>query len=177
MEDLKRFSLPVKGLNVGIHRYNFEIDSSFFEYFHSTIVRKGNFNVALEVDKRAAIINLTIKFDGFILTPCDRCLEEIRLPVKEEKEMVVKYGTEEKEEEEVIYITPFTSELNVAKFIYEYLLLAVPMSRVYNCQEDENAPCNREILDKLNRISNRDKGDDDDEGGASPWNILKDINF
>lgn len=176
MEDLKRFTLPIKGLNTGIHQYTFEIENSFFEYFHSTIVRKGNFNVDLFVDKRIGITDLTIKFDGFILTPCDRCLEEIRLPIKGEKEIIVKYGTEEKEEEDVIYITPFTSELNVVKFIYEYILLSVPISRVYDCENDENAPCSDEVLDKLNSILSKNKKEDKDEG-ESPWSILKDINF
>ncbi len=176
MEDLKRFTIPIKGLNVGIHQYKFDLEDDFFEYFHSTIVQKGEFKVDFEVDKRIGIIDLTIKFDGHILTPCDRCLEEIKLPIEGTQEMVVKYGAEEKEEEDIIYITPFTSELNVAKFIYEYILLSIPISKVYDCESDEDAPCNDEVLDKLDQIKYRGE-DDDEEGGESPWNVLKDINF
>jgi uncharacterized metal-binding protein YceD (DUF177 family) len=174
MEDLRRFSLPIKGLKLGIHTFTFEIGEEFFKEFVSTTLEKGGFKVEVVLDKRISVCDLSIKFDGFVTAPCDRCLEEISLPLEGEEKMIIKYSSIEKEEEDVLYITQDTAELNVAKYIYEYISLALPLSFVYDCMEEDSPPCNQEVLSKL--ISPKKIGESNTkENGNSPWDILKNL--
>jgi uncharacterized protein len=174
MEDLKRFSLPIKGLKLGIHKFVFEIEDDFFKKFSSTTIRIGQFTVEVTLDKRISVCDLSIKFDGSVTAPCDRCLAVISLAIEGEESMVVKYASSEKEEEDVLYITQDTPELNVAKYIYEFISLAMPLSFVYDCEEDNPSPCNQDILNKLNKPLDPE-GFKNVEKKNSPWDILKDL--
>jgi uncharacterized protein len=174
MEDLRRFSLPIKGLKLGIHRFTFAIDDDFFKKFSSTTIDKGQFTVEVLLDKRMSVCDLSIKFDGHVTAPCDRCLAIISLAIEGEESIVVKYASLEKEEEDVLYITPDTPDLNVANYIYEFISLALPLSFVYDCEEDNPSPCNQDILDKL-KPSQDPRVFKNIEKENSPWDILKDF--
>jgi uncharacterized protein len=174
MEDLKRFSLPIKGLKLGIHKFIFEIEDEFFKKFSSTTITKGQFTVEVILDKRISVCDLSITFDGFVTAPCDRCLAVISLAIEGEESMVVKYASSEKEEEDILYITQDTPDLNVAKYIYEFISLSMPLSFVYDCEEDNPSPCNQAILDKIKPLQDPG-GLNNTESKNSPWDILKDL--
>jgi uncharacterized protein len=151
MGNLKEFSLPIKGLKNGVHEYDFAIGSDFFKNFESSPVEEGNFNVHLTLDKRDSFFELSFDIDGTIRTECDRCTATIDLPVVDSQYLTVKYSIEEKEEDaEIAYITHDTSEFNVAKYIYEYISLAVPFHKAYDCENDDPMPCDFDVLNRIN---------------------------
>jgi uncharacterized metal-binding protein YceD (DUF177 family) len=73
-----------------------------------------------------------------------------------ENRLVVKYSREEKESEDadVIYIHPEVDKLNMAPFAYEYALLALPIIKVYDCEAEEEPPCDEEMLTYLDAQEN-----------------------
>lgn len=151
MGNLKEFSLPIKGLKNGVHEYDFEIGSDFFKNFESSPVEEGNFTVHLTLDKRDSFFELSFDIDGTIRTECDRCTATIDLPVVDSQYLTVKYSIEEKEEDaEIAYITHDTSEFNIAKYIYEYISLAVPFHKAYDCENDNPMPCDFDVLNRIN---------------------------
>ncbi|GJM31554.1 MAG: hypothetical protein DHS20C18_05550 [Saprospiraceae bacterium] len=152
MDALIQYSIPIKGLYPGVHKYNFQIDQSFFQAFENSPVADGDVAVSLELDKRTDVYELDIEFSGTLKTECDRCLAGISLPVSGEANLLVKLSLEpQPEEADVIYISPEQPRLNVAKYIYEFVCLAMPLIKVYDCEEDENPPCNEEMLDYLDK--------------------------
>lgn len=170
MEDLKRFSLPVKGLSNGIHHYQFELKDNFFQLFESTIIEEGQFNVRVELDKKTAVMNLLIKFEGKISSVCDRCLEPLELELKDDKIVFIKYSDVESEDEDIVYITHSTSEINIAHILYEYIVLSVPVNRVYHTDESK---CRKsDLIKDEDSVQN---SDDIDENGR--WDILKGLDF
>ncbi len=144
-----QYELPVFGLKIGTQHFQFELEDDFFGQFENTLVQHGkDFQVALEFDKRHDILVLKFDFSGKVKVDCDRCLAEIWLPIEGSEQLIIKYSAEEKDEDgEVVFITPETHELNVAKFIYEYICLSLPLVNVYDCQkEGEKAPCDSKML-------------------------------
>jgi uncharacterized protein len=88
--------------------------------------------------------------------------------------LMVKYSMEEEPEEaEVIYISPETQVLNVAKYIYEFICLAMPLIKVYDCENDENRVCNEEMLRYLNQ---EPEAEEEAESGNPIWDELKKLN-
>ncbi len=170
MDVLSHFLIPIKGLKDGKHLLQFDIDDNFFQHFENDEINNGHFSVDLELEKKPGVSELLFHFEGFSRMPCDRCLEEIKLPISGDFKLLLKYGDEESNEE-VIYIDPETPNFSVAKLIYEYILLSIPMIKVYNCEDDDPRPCNIEVLEKLENEA------DQAEKSNAVWDALKDINF
>ncbi len=176
MDALKRFTIPVKGLKQGIHTFEFDLDRLFFSQFEGSPVEEGIFKVLLNLDKRPEMLVLDFNIEGKIATNCDRCLANIQLPIDTKDQTVVKYAEQPKDDDEVIYITWDTPELNVAAFIFENIVLNLPMITVYNCDEDEKPPCDYKMLDYLDNKESIPSSEDsggEPESGNSIWSELK----
>lgn len=170
MDVLSHFLIPLKGLKDGKHHLQFEVDNDFFRHFENEEIDNGHFKVTLELEKKPGVSELLFHLEGFSRMPCDRCLEEIKLPISGDFKMLLKYGDEESNEE-VIFIDPETPHFSVAELIYEYILLSIPMIKIYNCEEDNPRPCNVEVLEKLEEEAEHA------EKSNTIWDALKGINF
>lgn len=150
MDALVPYTLPVKGLGVGIHRFDFKIDRLFFEHFESSPIREADVDLLLEFDKRIDMYVLDFKLSGTVRTDCDRCLAPIDLPIHDEQQLVVKFSHDPGDEEaEIVYVSPDIEQFNIAQYIYEYVVLSMPIIKVYDCENDEPIPCDEEMLDRL----------------------------
>jgi uncharacterized metal-binding protein YceD (DUF177 family) len=157
MQALRQFSIPLKGLKNGEHNYAFNIDKTFFACFESAPIGEGQLTAELSLEKKSDHIILDFWIEGSIRTECDRCTALIDLPIESEHEIIVKYSDEEKEEDEIVYIPNDAHELNVASLIYELIILAIPMIKVYDCDIEEPRPCNEEILSILSAQTKESK--------------------
>lgn len=179
MPNLKEFSIPIKGLKQEHYEFDFQLNSSFFSNFEESPVNESDISVYLELDKRTGIMELFFDIYGTVKTDCDRCLAPINLPIECQEHLVVKYSeTEQEDTDEVIYIHPESSELNVARFIYEYICLAVPFTKVYDCENDEEPPCDFEMLKRIDGESNlTPNAEKEDEPDSTLGDLLKNINI
>jgi uncharacterized protein len=174
MDGLVEYTIPVKGLGNGIHPFHFHIGREFFEQFEDSPVREGDIELDLTFDKRTDMFVFTFQFEGTVKTECDRCLASIDLPISGQERLIVKFSLEDEEDEaDVTYVHPEISKFNVARFIYEFIVLAIPMIKIYDCEEDEQPACNQEMLDFLE--SNEEPAEPEDT--ANPiWEELKKFN-
>ena len=171
MNALSEFKIPIRGLSDGIHNYSFIIQDAFFNSFENSLIKNGDLDVSLELDKRPSLLILNFKMTGEIESPCDRCTNWIHIPVEGDREFLVKYSEEEKSNEDVWYISPLDSELNISEMIYELIHLNLPMVNRRSCEEEGHIYCNKEVLKKL-------EGEASEEKEANPiWDALKDINI
>jgi uncharacterized metal-binding protein YceD (DUF177 family) len=185
MDPLIQFRIPVKGLHNGPHDYSFDIDDAFFGAFEASPIQKGSIELTLSLDKRPDMLVLEFIFSGTVRTECDRCLAEIDLPVADEQRLLVKYSLEEVESDDpdVLFIHPESQQLNVAPFIYDYVLLSMPLIKAFDCENEPIRPCNQEMLDYLARQQDEAEKStsDEDEPENNPfrdafkdWNNLND---
>jgi len=175
MSALKQFNIPIRGLKTGFHEYEFSIDQDFFSEFEGSPIQKGGFEVKFILDKREDMLVLTFDFKGSMSTDCDRCLANINLPMQANEDLIVKYADEANEEDVVIYISRETTELNVAKYLYESIILAMPVTNVYNCEEEKENVCDLEMLKYLENKAEKEQ-EEKPSDGDSPWDALKDFN-
>lgn len=164
MDALKEYTIPIKGLGIGIHHFKFDLDKTFFSHFEGSPIEECSLKMDIKLDKRPDMMVLDFYTDGSMKTPCDRCLEEIDLPIDGEHQLILKLaevaGTED---DTIVYITQALTELNVAKYIYEFAILSIPIVKV----DDEGHTCSEEVL----KFLEREKEEDD---GSNPiWDALK----
>jgi len=150
MDELIQYSIPIRGLGNGVHEFEFHVDRAFFRQFEESPVAEGAIDLKMSLDKRPDLLILEFDFTGTVRTDCDRCLAEINLPVSGRQRLMVKFSEEQElEEAEVTYLSPEAQSLNVARYVYEFVILAIPMIKVYNCEEDEDQVCDQRMLNYL----------------------------
>jgi uncharacterized metal-binding protein YceD (DUF177 family) len=157
---LKAFSdykIQYASLILGTHVYEFDVDKKFFEEFDCFDYLNVSFKVQVELTKQSTMMLLNFSFEGNIMVPCDRCLDEVEVPVSGAEKLIVKFGNEAYDETDDILILPENEhELNVAKYIYEFIQLNIPQKKAH--QEGE---CNPEVIKKLEKIENKKESDID----------------
>jgi len=146
-----QFTLPVKGLHIGFHEYQFDIDDAFFKASDTDIIESGKFHVDLSLEKNMDMMILTIDFEGHWKTACDRCTADIDLPVIGSNEILIKYGEKELDDGDIIYIMKESSELNVAKIILDSIIVSLPIMKTFDCDSSEPRPCDQTVLDRLTK--------------------------
>jgi uncharacterized metal-binding protein YceD (DUF177 family) len=183
MDVLKEFSLPIKGLKNGFHSFSFQVGAAFFQAFETAPIQNGQFDVTVEMDKREGFFELTFDFDGTMETMCDRCTASIDMPFGDTQYLTVKYSAETQEEDaDIVFIHPDAHEFNLAQYIYEFICLAEPLHKVYNCENDDPRPCDLTVLQKLEENNKRlgDAPDDSElkknlEIKSNPFEELKNL--
>ena len=132
------FDIDLYKLAEGIHEFDFNFDSRFFDLFEDSIIEQGSGEVEVILDKAASMITLTFNLDAEIELVCDRSLDSFMYPVKESNEVRLKFGDHWEElNDDLILIPANTQKLDVAQFVYEFLTLAVPMKKLHPRYKDE----------------------------------------
>jgi uncharacterized protein len=168
MFDLKQFLIPYVGLRQGDHRFEYTVNELFFEELGYSEIKQGIFNVSLDLLKQSSMMTLNFEIRGELTVTCDRCLDEFVMPIEAEQRLFVKFGDETHEEtDEIFILSRNEQELDIAQFIYEYIILAIPPV----CMHPEGE-CDPEILKKLEEL----KPHNDDKNIDPRWDILKNLN-
>jgi len=152
------YNIDLKNLSPGVHEYEYLLENKFFMDIDGDEVRKGKVNVKLTVKTTSAAFDMTFQIAGTVVVSCDRCLDEMDIPVETQNRLVVKLGKEYAEEsDEVVVIPEEEGAINLAWFLYEFIALAVPMKHVH-------APgkCNKSMSSKLKKHTARSTDDEND---------------
>ena len=151
MDWRKAYDLEYKGLNEGQHEFNFEVHETFFEHFEQGLVDVGNVVVKVILEKRSAFLKLYFNLSGWVELTCDRCLDNYRQVINHKSTFFVKFGENEYEDDEIIWVLPDEHRINLAQLIYEYIILSIPIRHVH----PEEKMCNAKMLDTLKKHERR----------------------
>ncbi len=174
MEAFVNFVIPHQGLSPGYHDYHFNVNSSFFEQFDNSPIIESDIDINLQLEKRMDMLVLDFEITGHFKGDCDRCLVEIDVPISGHKSLMVKYSEDQlDEEEEIVYISPVDHEINVARYIYEFVILSLPLGNRRDCDIEDFKFCDNDLLKKLNETSIEEP----EKSNGSQWDALKNINF
>lgn len=172
MKSLSEYNIKFEGLKQGIHFFEFDVDNAFFEEFGCFEFKDAALAVGLEFEKQSTIMVLTFDFLGTITVPCDRCLDDVEVEFSGEEKLFVKFGNEEYDDSDEILMLPIHEyELNVAKYIYEFLNVNIPQKRIHS-----EGLCNQNVIDELEKIAPAAKEEENKEIDVDPrWASLQDI--
>lgn len=144
--------IPFAGLKEGVHQFEFEIDSSFFEQFEYSIIQEAIFNVEVEFEKKKTLFKLDFDLKGKIKLECDRCLDPLWVEAEGQENLVVKFGEETyNETDEIKIISPAEYELDLANDVYQFIHMLVPNKVKHKKKKD----CNPEFIKKLEELTTK----------------------
>ena len=165
--------------------YDYHIDNQFFADIDAPQIQRGELDVQLTVKKGIGVFVLDFHTEGVVYVPCDRCLDDMEIPVDTDNTLKVKLGSEASEEDdEFITVDELDGFINVSWYIYEFIALSLPIQHVHAPGE-----CNESMIETLNKYLRTDNTEEDDDdledeesdesegsGEIDPrWNELKKI--
>ena len=168
-----RFIIPLNGLTAGENEFFWQADREFFESFENTEILDAHLDTDVRVEKSGRYIGVDCDVRGELKVECDRCLDELDMPVDVEIRLSVKYGSEESSEEpqpgerEVIFVPETDVELDLGQIIYDYVCLSLPMQRTHAPGE-----CNPEAMKYYNAPEDISEVAEED---VNPFAALKDL--
>ena len=116
------------------------------------ILTTSNINVDVELVKNTTLLELHFKISGTVNINCDVTNEPYDQVINNEFDLVVNFGEEYNDENIDILILPHGAyEINIQQYIYEFIVLAVPIKRIHPGVED--GTLSSEILEKLKELS------------------------
>lgn len=184
MGKIELYNIDLKNLTPGVYEYDYLLENSFFADVEGDLVQKGKVNVHLVLGKSAMMSDLSFHIEGDVVIPCDRCLDDMVQPIETDSHLVVKFGEEYAEEnDEVIVIPEEDGKIDLSWFLYEFIVLAVPMKHVHapgECNEEMSSKLKMyqaveaEDLEGFSDDEEDEEDDSDDEKEINPrWNALK----
>jgi uncharacterized metal-binding protein YceD (DUF177 family) len=158
MKHNREYEIAWQGLKPGLHEFQYDIDNRFMQEREGEREFKDlDAQVNLKFDKESGFFRLHFDIDGSVTLPCDRCGDEYRLRLWDEFDLLIKLlgeGAEEVEEEaDVVYISRSETVIDISKWLYEFVMLSVPMQHIHPDKPDGTPGCNPQALALLNQLS------------------------
>jgi len=153
-----------------VREFRFRAETEFFQQFDNKEILDAAVNVLVEVSKTGREVDVDLTLEGKVTVSCDRCLEDLDLPVQARPRFSVKFGegVEAPEEagaegREVLFLSASEPDLDLSQAIYDYVCLALPMQRVH-----PDGECNPDTVRFLCQ-----EGKDEEAAESSPFSALK----
>ncbi len=128
----KEFNILFKGLKQGEHTYNYQIDKKFFESFTLVDFLDADIHAKLDLQKKTTLLDLNFSIEGKVLVNCDVSGEEYWEEIAGNLEIIVKFGNEYNDDDEVVLVLPHSAyDLNVAQYFYELIIFSTPTKRIH----------------------------------------------
>lgn len=152
MRHLNEYTIQFVGLKLGEHTFEYKVDDKFFEFFEYDDFNTVAVNLTVTLNKKPTLLEFYFDAKGLVNVNCDITNEPFDYPLEANYDLVVKFGQEFNDDNEDIIIIPYGEyEINIAQYIYELIVLAMPSKRIHPGVADGSLKS--EILDKLEELS------------------------
>lgn len=150
------YSIDTNRLSVDGQSFEFSIGKTFFEYFENEEVHDADCDVVITVEKGTGMTKLDISISGTVTVECDRCLEDAVFPIDYSAPLYIRVSDSIEEsyldivgDEEVLWITPQDTELDLRQFLFDSIMLSLPLQRVHGEDENGVSMCDPEVLKRI----------------------------
>lgn len=140
----KNYTIDYQGLSLGEHHISFDFSDDLFAIWSESPIENGRGTVEIEMVKHPNFLELDVEITGVVELECDRCTDVYDQPIDFEGSVVVKIGEQTQREEsdgDIMWIAQ-NEKLDLTQWIYESVLLNLPLQRVHTDQND----CNEEVI-------------------------------
>lgn len=143
------YAIAYKGLKDGEYDFRFEIGDDLFESYGRVEILSGECRADVHLHRSEQMLEIHSSIGGSVVCQCDRCLEDCRIPVEFEGDLVVKFSDEiDDYDGEQMWISPADDEVDLTQYIYESIVLSLPYRRVH-----AEGECNADMLARFGVMS------------------------
>ncbi|GGH53470.1 DNA-binding protein [Dyadobacter endophyticus] len=141
VKELSKYNIDIYGLEDKQYDYDMESGDAFFEEMEQELIEHGHFKTHVVLNKSATMIQLRFHTTGSVTLTCDRSLETFEEPIDSDERIILKFGDHNEElTEEIEIIGRNTNRINVARYIFDFIALSLPVKKLHpslRSEEDE----------------------------------------
>ena len=174
---LKLFRIDLKNLSPATtYKFSYLLENDFFEQVDGPEVRKGKVNIALSVVRNLSSFEMNFQINGLVTVDCDRCLEDMEIPIESANRLVVTFGdTYAETSDEQVIVSEEEGFIHIAWYLYEFIALSIPMKHSH-----ELGDCNEVMASKLKEhcVDELLEGDETNENSQTVdprWDMLRNL--
>lgn len=169
--ETKEFTIPFSGLKLGDHGFEYKIDNAFFESFDYDEFNGAAITVKAILKKMPTMMELDLDAKGAVNVACDLTGEPYDQKIDSNLHLVIKFGTEyNNEDDEILILSYGEHQVNIAQYVYEMLVLSVPVKRVHPGVLDGSLKS--EVLDRLEALEPKEEKEKSEQTDPR-WDGLK----
>ncbi|MCR5366728.1 MAG: DUF177 domain-containing protein [Prevotella sp.] len=168
MCSLETYKIDLKGLKEDETALDFDLCDDFFQSLDSSQLEHGALHVSVSIRKMTGFFELLFHTEGSVTVSCDRCLDDMEQPIDTDNRMMVKLGDTYSDDDDTVTIDENEGILDLSWFIYEFIMLAIPIKHVH-------APgkCNSAMTQKLEELSGAVRSGEEEAEAIDPrWEAL-----
>ena len=128
---LQPFVVKLTSLAPGKSHFSWHAGPEFFEIFGNQEILDADLEVTADVVNHGLTVDAACVISGSVTVACDRCLEDLVIPV--ETSLEESY-------------TPESDELDLRQDVYDYVCISLPLQRVH-----PEGECNQETTKYLSK--------------------------
>ena len=162
------YTIDLKGLTEELTVREFNLDDEFFRALDGSQLEHGALHVSVSIRKMTGFFDLQFHTVGSVIVCCDRCLDDMEQPIEADNHLVAKLGDTYSEDDDTVTVDESEGMLNLSWFIYEFIMLAIPIKHVH-------APgkCNSAMTQKLEELSGAVRSSEEEAEVIDPrWSAL-----
>ncbi len=173
MCSLETYKIDLKGLKEDEKLLDFDLNDEFFASLDGSQLEHGSLHVSASIRKMAGFFEILFHTEGAVTVSCDRCLDDMDQPIEADNRLMVKLGETNSEDDDLVTIDENEGILDMSWFIYEFIMLAIPIKHVH-------APgkCNSAMTQKLEELSGAVRSSEEEDEAIDPrWEALRQLNI
>ena len=163
------YKIDLLSSGLGGKTFEYEIGDSFFAKIDG-LIQRGKIHTTVACLSAGVVFKFQIHSVGTVIVPCDRCLSDLELRIEADDVLNVKLGQEYADEGDCVVVSEAEGYLDLAQFIYEFIVLSMPMT----CSH-EPGKCDEAMMLELSRHQSTRSGAYDDEQEDSPLGDARDV--
>lgn len=173
--NLKAFDIDISALALGKHSFEFQVNDQFFENFEQDIVSKGKIHSILLLEKTDLLLRAKFSNQGVVELTCDRTLKQFDYQLKSENSLTFNFSDRNEEvDDELALLKRDTINLNMANYIYEYIILAIPLKKIHPDYVRDDDEENQDNILIYSSVTDEEEPEDTDIDILDPrWEALK----
>ena len=129
------FTIPLNGLTAGRKEFQWKVGKEFFDSFESDEIFDAQLDASVFAEKSGRCVNIDCDVTGTVTVECDRCLDDLDMPVDVRIRIAVRFGAGSdagdvmEDGREVVFVPEDDTRLDMSQIIYDYVCLSLPMQR------------------------------------------------
>ncbi len=172
---MERIKVAFSGLKNKEYDFSFNIGDKFFEHYPALAIQKGDLTLNAHLDKRENALYFTLIINGNVYLQCDRCLDFFKYQLDFDKLLYIKRSESVQEiveeSDDVLLLPSDWHEIDLTQYVYEFIMLELPIKRVHEMGVGEDIACNNNIMEIL---KNQNQSVENGKEEIDPrWEALK----
>ena len=164
---IESFKIDLKALPQGVTNLEFKLDDEYFQAIDAPDIQRGELQSSLSINRTDDFFELNFHTEGVVHIPCDICLDDMDQSIETDDRLMVKFGDDYSEEDDLVIVAENEGMLDISWFIYEFIDLNIPIKHVH-------APgkCNPAMIEMLQQHSAARSGEEYEESVDPRWAAL-----